>query len=210
MSSVNAIVESSVWNPPSEEIRRLFRFNTDELPPSDDKLQSVAKAATHPHSFSEDEFEKIPSTLMKAIRRTDALLHQNENMRKAAIDNHNELKAIHSLIVRYARKHLKFVTESTAATETNKTAIKGFQRPCRISDAMCEFIGKPVGSETSRVEVNNLIHTYIKTRQLIDPENAQRILPDERLWELLSENAKGNNITYFSIQKYITHHFLRD
>jgi chromatin remodeling complex protein RSC6 len=160
-------------------------------------------------SFTEEEFAKMPSTLMKAVRRTDALLLQTEMARKTAIETNNELKGIHSLLVRYAKKTLKESEKSEAIAESNveKGKLRGFRRQCKISDSMCEFMGLELGTNASRVEVNHAINEYVKCNGLIDKENAQRILPDEKLWSILSENAKGNKITYFSIQKYIKHHF---
>jgi chromatin remodeling complex protein RSC6 len=78
-----------------------------------------------------------------------------------------------------------------------------------MSDAMCQFVGLLPGSMSSRVDVNQAINNHIKKNNLIDKDNAQQILPDDTLWSILSENAKGNKITYFSIQKYIKHHFLK-
>ena len=203
----NNSTEFKDWVPPSDAIQRLFKFENDvaEVPP-----QSKQQASLVEFSFSDEEFAKMPSTLMKVVRRTDALLAQNEMVRKAAIDTHNELKGIHTLMIRYARKHLKDADkEAAAAAESSQTANKGFRRPCRISDAMCEFIGKPAGHLSSRVEVNKAINEYIHSNGLTDPDNAQRILPDEKLWSLMSETAKGTQITYFNLQKYIKHHFLK-
>ena len=73
---------------------------------------------------------------------------------------------------------------------------------------MCEFMGLVPGTMSSRVDVNAAISKYIKTNGLVDKENAQRIIPDEKLWSILNESAKGNTITYFSIQKYIKHHYI--
>lgn len=151
----------------------------------------------------------MPSTLMKAVRRTDALLLQTEIARKAAIETNNELKGIHSLLVRYAKKTLKDVERSEAAVECKLESGKtrGFRRQCQISDSMCEFIGVEPGTLSSRVEVNRYINDYIKSNGLVDKDNAQKIIPDAKLWSILSENAKGNKITYFSIQKYLKHHY---
>ena len=195
------------WKPPSEEIQKLFRFdNQDEIHPESTSAQIQDKDDL---PFSDDDFSKIPTTLAKAIKRSNALLAQTEVARKTAIETNNELKAIHTLLVRYAKKQLKEAGKAEIEQDANSKKEKGFRRPCRISDAMCEFIGKPVGSTTSRVEVNNTIHDYIRKQGLIDPENSRRILPDAKLLSILSESANGNVITYFSLQKYIKHHFLK-
>ena len=195
------------WTPPSKEIQNLFKF--DQTPTDTPSKNVTATTDENEPSFSEEEFAKMPSTLMKAVKRTDALLVQTEAARKAAIESNNELKSIHSLLVRYAKKMLKDAEKIEAVAESNleKGKTRGFRRKCRISDAMCEFMGLVPESTSSRVDVNQAIHDYVKTNRLIDAENAQRIIPDEKLWALLSEDATNNKITYFSIQKYIKHHF---
>jgi chromatin remodeling complex protein RSC6 len=194
--------------PPSEEIQRLFSFEPTQS--TDVYSSKQASGATDEYSFTEEEFAKMPSTLMKAVRRTDALLVQTEAARKAAIETNNELKGIHSLLVRYAKKTLKDMEKIETAIETNveKSKPKGFRRQCKISDTLCGFMGLPPGSTSSRVEVNHTINEYIRAHKLINKEHAQCILPDEKLASILSEDAKGNKITYFSIQKYIKHHYL--
>jgi chromatin remodeling complex protein RSC6 len=193
---------------PSEEIKRLFSFEPTQ--PTDVSYSKQVSAITDEYSFTEEEFSKMPSTLMKAMRRTDVLLVQTEAARKSAIETNNELKSIHSLLVRYAKKTLKDAEKNEATIETNleKSKPKGFRRQCKISDILCGFIGLPPGSTSSRVEVNRAINDYIRKHNLIDKEHAQCILPDEQLASILSEDAKGNKITYFSIQKYIKHHYL--
>jgi len=193
---------SSEFIPPSEEIQRLF------YPPQN--VDCIAKQGSlEDFSFTEDEFAKMPSTLMKAVRRTETLLSQTEVARKAAIEMNNELKGIHSLLVRFAKKILKDVEKTEVVIESNleKGKTRGFRRQCRISDSMCEFMELVPGTMSSRVDVNKAINEYIKKNGLIDKDNAQRILPDEKLWSILSETARGNPITYFSIQKYIKHHY---
>jgi len=196
---------SADFVPPSEEIQRLFVLEQTNNVDGTSKPNVVMDD----FSFTEEEFAKMPSTLMKAVRRTDALLLQTEAARKAAIETNNELKGIHSLLVRYAKKTLKDAEKNEAIIESNveKGKTRGFRRQCQISDDMCEFMGLERGTMSSRVDVNRFINDYIKKNGLIDRENAQRILPDEKLWSILSENAKGNKITYFSIQKYIKHHY---
>lgn len=201
--------------PPSENIKKLFAYNIPPRPREPEKncgfraSPSSVTTTTEEYVFTEEDYAKMPSTLMKAIKRTNLLLVQTDIARKAAIETNNELKSIHSLMNRYARKLLKDVEKSEALAESNieKGKLRGFRRQCKISDAMCEFMGLEPNTTASRVEVNHAIYEYIKTNGLIDKENAQHIVPDEKLWGILSEDSKCNKITYFSIQKYIKHHF---
>lgn len=195
---------SSEFIPPSDEIKRLFTLDT-----SSKIEEGLSKPATVADDvlFTEDDLSKIPSTLLKAIRRTNTLLIQTEAARKMAIEMNNELKSINTLLLRHAKKAIKNVEKPDADSNLEKGKPRGFRRQCRISDLMCEFMGLPPGTMSSRVEVNQAINAYIKEHQLVDKENAQKIIPDEKLWSLLSASARGNKITYFSIQKYLTHHY---
>ena len=187
------------WNAPGEEIQRLFRFENVIANNAISQKESII--------FSEEEFTKMPSTLVKIIRRTDALLEQTEQARRAAIEANNELKGIQTLMVRYAKRLLKDATKTEAKNARHESG-KGFRRPCKISSAMCAFMHVPEGTMSSRVEVNQFIHDYIKNRGLVDENNGQCINPDETLWTILSDQARENKITYFSLQKYIKHHFV--
>jgi chromatin remodeling complex protein RSC6 len=202
---MNDSIIDADWRPPSEDIQRLFTFDNQSTIKTDQALQNsdpIKKLV-----FTDNELSKLPSTLAKIVRRTDVLLAQNEIARKSAIEAHNELKGIQTLIIRHAKKYLKDA-DAPDAPDPNKSSQKGFRKPCKISDAMCAFMETPAGTSCSRVEVNNYIHNYIKVHKLTDSENSQIICPDDKLWTILSENARGNKITYFSIQKYIKHHFL--
>ena len=92
--------ETTTWCPPSDAIQRLFRFDSEPAVYAASEIapKPAVLTASNTHSFTEEDFAKMPSTLMKAVRRTDLLLAQNELIRKAAIDTHNELKGIHTLI----------------------------------------------------------------------------------------------------------------
>lgn len=208
MNAIHQKLTQSDFIPPSEEIQSLFTFKNE--PTSAIYLSPGSKMSTtlEESSFTDDEFSKMPSTLMKAVKRTEILLEQTDTARKAAIETNNELKSIHSLLVRFAKKTLKDLDKPENVVESlEKEKQRGFRRQCKISDEMCEFIGLSPGTTSSRVDVNKAIHSYVKTHGLVDKENAQHILPDDKLWSLLNEDAKGNKITYFSIQKYIKHHY---
>ena len=215
MSTITSTNSDIPFVIPSEDIQRLFVMDQTQTPTMNISPISAdmpyRTGCIEEYSFTDEEFSKMPSTLMKAVRRTDELLHHTEMVRKFAIDTHNDLKGMHSLLLRYTKKTLKDAEKNDAIVESSaeKGKTKGFRRQCRISDDMCSFMGLTLGATSSRVDVNHAINNYIRTNGLIDPENAQRILPDEKLWSLLSESAKGNKITYFSIQKYIKHHFMK-
>ena len=87
-----------------------------------------------------------------------------------------------------------------------KRAPSGITKPTKVSDAMCEFMGRPKGDLIARTEVTKFITSYIKTQNLKDEEVKRHINPDAKLRALLSI-PQGDQLTYFNLQKYMTSHF---
>ena len=85
----------------------------------------------------------------------------------------------------------------------------GFAVPSQVTNEMCEFMGVETGTAISRIQITQQINKYIKENQLENPENKQNILPDEKLWKILGEDAKENKITHFTLQKYLNKHFIK-
>jgi len=86
--------------------------------------------------------------------------------------------------------------------------LDSFIRPCQLSNELAKFLGKPLGTEMLRTDVARLINTYITVNNLQDPQNGRVINVDSNLRSLLNA-GKDDVITYFNIQRYMRHHFLR-
>ncbi len=84
----------------------------------------------------------------------------------------------------------------------------GFVKPTLISTELASFLGKPKGTEMARTEVTKEINQYVRDNNLKDPENGRRILADGKLRKLLNL-GKGDELTYFNLQRYIKHHFAK-
>jgi len=87
---------------------------------------------------------------------------------------------------------------------------KGFAKEVCISDDLCKFMSLESGSMIPRTEVTQFLINYIKTHQLVNPNNKKQVVPDESLWELLGQDARQHPkiLTHFSLQKYMNRHFL--
>jgi len=84
----------------------------------------------------------------------------------------------------------------------------GFLKPMLISDELAMFLGKPLGTEMTRVDVNKELNAYIKDNDLQDKENDRKINPDEKLRKILTL-SDGDEVTYFRLQRYLKHHFIK-
>ena len=85
----------------------------------------------------------------------------------------------------------------------------GFVKPTRISDELTTFLGKTAGTEMARTEVSKEINAYIREKGLQDKENGRKIHPDQSLSKLLALTAE-DELTYFNLQRYMKHHFIKE
>lgn len=81
----------------------------------------------------------------------------------------------------------------------------GFAKPCKISKELCAFMNKPDGTEMARTDVTRALNKYIKEHNL---QQSRIIIPDDKLKNLLDVND-GDELTFFTIQKYMNKHFLK-
>lgn len=116
----------------------------------------------------------------------------------------SELRALE----RYAVKELRTAQKASAKKrrKVGNRAPSGFVKPTPISKELAEFLGKSDGSEMARTEVTREINAYIRTNNLQDKENGRRINPDAKLKSLL-KLKKGEELTYFNLQRYMSPHF---
>jgi chromatin remodeling complex protein RSC6 len=101
-----------------------------------------------------------------------------------------------------------------ALAKKNKKAEKrspsGFVRPCLISDEMAEFLGVERGSMIARTTVSSKINLYIRDNNLQDKTHGRNINPDQKLATLLNVQPDSEDkLTYFNLQRYMKHHFIK-
>jgi chromatin remodeling complex protein RSC6 len=111
---------------------------------------------------------------------------------------------------RQVNRDLKAAAKITAKRKrkTGNRAPSGFVKPTLISNELASFLGKPVGTEMARTEVTREINAYIREHKLQDKDNGRKIIADKKLTGLL-KLKKGDELTYFNLQKYMSPHFAK-
>ena len=120
-----------------------------------------------------------------------------------------DLKTLQKDVQRYMRessRKQKRKRKTTPPADGVKRAPSGFAKPALISDELCNFLGKPSGTEMARTEVTQHITSYIKEHNLQNVQNKREIAPDAKLKSLLNIN-EGEVLTFFNLQKYMKVHF---
>lgn len=122
----------------------------------------------------------------------------------------NVVKNDYKVLEKAITKELKAAQKASKKGKRNagNRAPSGFVKPTLISDELALFLGKDKGSLLARTAVSKEINVYIRANQLQDKENGRKINPDAKLAKLL-KIQKGDELTYFNLQKYMKHHFVK-
>lgn len=120
----------------------------------------------------------------------------------------SDFKTLHKSVERDIKAAVKAATARKKRDMSDRPK-SGFVKPTRITDELAKFLGKEVGTEMARTEVSKEINQYVVANGLRDKSNGRIILPDAKLGKLLKA-GKGDEVTYFNLQRYLKPHFIKD
>lgn len=148
------------------------------------------------------DFDSLLQTLedrVEQLRSTDAKSRKNTGV-----------KFVKSLTksLRTLKKDTQKAMKMKRKTNRAKNTTSGFMKPVPISEEMIKFTGWEADAPKSRVDVTKFICNYIKENDLQKPADRRVILPDTKLKKILN-HQEGENLTYYSLQKKIQHHFIK-
>ena len=147
----------------------------------------------------------IPQNLEKMVTSLAELNAQMSEMRDVFSLLEKKTKKLNHVIEMVVRKEQK--TTSNKSKRDRKPC--GFAVSAKVTPEMCEFMGREDGTLISRIEITKYLNLYIKEKGLENPEKKQIIIPDEKLWKILGDEARDEKITHFTIQKYLNKHFVK-
>ena len=142
-------------------------------------------------SFVENTKDKSGELIESVLKRNELIEIETKKL------NINTSKLIKSI----SKKHIK---SKHTSENLSKKKPSGFAKPTLLSDELCKFLNKEVGTEMARTKVTVEINNYIKNNNLQNKEQKQFIDPDKKLKQLLKIE---NSFTYFELQKHMKHLF---
>ena len=165
---------------------------------------AAAVAAPAADAVSTEDAAAAPSTESLISAQFSSISAKLQQVVAFAASLRSELRALE----RHAVKELRTAQKASAKKrrKVGNRAPSGFVKPTPISKELAEFLGKTDGSEMARTEVTREINAYIRNHSLQDKENGRRINPDAKLKSLL-KLKKGEELTYFNLQRYMSPHF---
>ena len=176
----------------------------DTKPDTKSTAKSDAKSDAKPDAKSDAKSDAKPAINVITEQFSDLL-----NTLSSFKSQIGMLSAQVKVLEKGVKKQMKQL-EREAQKNKNKGNRKasGFAVPTKISKDLCEFMGKPEGSEMARTEVTKYIIQYIKSNNLPDKQDKKVIMPDNALKSLL-DLKPNEQVTYFNLQKYMNKHFMK-
>ena len=87
----------------------------------------------------------------------------------------------------------------------------GVCKPVKVSNQLADFIGIEHDELISRTQVSKKINEYIRNNSLQNLKDKRIIIADEALEKLFSnEYTKESKLDFFSLQKFIKHHYIKE
>lgn len=213
----NKVVETSEVSVAQKKVKKLKKESSDDVvvqssvPPvksssSSDKLVTPVTVEV-PVPSSE---VSVPSSISLADNSIVVLLGELAKLdqEESLIQQQRRIKRrlLEKAIIKVLKANNKATTKKQKRSGNRQPS--GFIRPTLISDELAIFLGKDIGSEMARTAVTNHINTYIKQNNLKDPINGRQINADSKLSKLL-KLGKEDVLTYFNLQRYMKHHFIK-
>jgi len=212
-SSAAAVSASPAVSSSSEgasKIKRLPKSKSMAAAESSAESSSSLSSAAHTNVVTTSSEAPVAPVAADSSSALLSLYSDYSSKLQAAHATWNTLRSEFRLLERQTVRELKNAQKASQKKKrkTGNRAPSGFVKPTLISNELAGFLGKPEGSEMARTEVTREINKYIRTNNLQDKENGRKINPDKKLTSLL-KLKKGDELTYFNLQRYMSPHFAK-
>lgn len=150
------------------------------------------------------EVEKTPDTIEEEFTEILASLNGLKLHFSSVI---NQIKGLEKTVKKKMKQQRREMDKNEKKMKKKKAkSQQNVAIPIDVSEKLSRFMGLKEGQQVARMEVTKYIMDYIKTNNLLNPNNNQYIVPDSKLNTLFSDNS--GSLTYFNMQKHINKHFI--
>ena len=168
----------------------------------------------------------VETAVVEETTEVDSMKQRFERLIKTKQDLMIELKREVQELKKMQRDHELALKEASKRSrkkrvrdENSTRKPSGFASPVVVSDELYSFLesfGVKKGDPIARTDVTRYVTTYIKDKDLQNPENRREIVPDtvlDRLFGPAMEHKDPNDATsplvytYLKLQRYLSQHF---
>lgn len=141
--------------------------------------------------------EDLKNTLTRVSAVRDSMTELLAVVKRLEKRVHRDLKD--------ARKRRRRVKPEEGVEGAKPRTPSIFERPVKVTDELCAFLGQPNGTLMSRSQVTKAVNVYVNEHKL---KNKHDIKPDAPLKKLL-QLPEGQELTYFNLQRFLNRHYVK-
>lgn len=197
------VVNKSNKKPQSQQLSKM-----DKAPES--KLEAKPKAKVNKKTEKKESDNSGEASQVSLSEEFDQILEAFTEINKRVKELVGRVKVLQRRVGKEHRDLEKAAKgkrkKNQNGGEKSKRQPSGFAKPTQLSKELCNFLSVDENTQLARTEVTKKITTYVKNNNLQNPKNKKQIMPDSKLGSLLKV-PKGEELTYFNLQKYLKHHF---
>lgn len=135
----------------------------------------------------------------------EVLIAQLNTMKSQITNIQQNIKQLEKSV----KKQMKGLKKEVTKTKNKgNRQPSGFAKPSKVTKELCDFMNKSEGTEIARTDVTRALVAYIKENKLENTSNSKIINPDDKL-KLLLGIEEGQELNYFTIQKFMNKHFVK-
>lgn len=209
---VKAVAEQVVSEPaPAKKTKKSKKDSVESASPVVAATAEVSPVpAVESTEVAAPAIESVVPPVVLADNSIVTLLAELASLDQQEVSIQQQRRIKRRLLEKAIGKVLKANNKATSKKQkrSGNRQPSGFIRPTLISDELASFLGKESGTELARTAVTNQINNYIKLNNLKDTKNGRQINADSKLATLL-KLGKDDVLTYFNLQKYMKHHFVK-
>ena len=136
--------------------------------------------------------------------RVTAAVEKVNALRSAVAAIHSELKILEKQVPKELKKAAKGRrARKTEGGEDKPKKDTVFNRPTPISDALCQFLGVPKGTQIPRCEVTSRVCAYAREKGLMDKQIIKADAPLRKLLAL----KESDELKILNLQRYLKPHY---
>ena len=104
---------------------------------------------------------------------------------------------------------VRIMSKKNKNKSNEKRHPSGFAVPYKLSEELYTFLNINKGEKVPRNDVTRMINEYITKNELRDTKDKRIIKPNKELHKIFN-SSNNDSITYFNLQSYIKHHFIKE
>ena len=110
---------------------------------------------------------------------------------------------------------VKLLAKKNKSKSNENRALTGFAMPTYLTDEMYDFLNEHTemkiekGQKVYRIAVTRTLNKYIKDNGLRQEKDKRYFTPNSTLHHIF-RSTENDEVSYFNLQKYIKHHFLKE